>query len=65
MKTYEEVIERAGRRIYDSYMGGSYDYYNVVDYDEIAYVFEKTHDVVYEDCKNVFLEKVTFTLQKK
>jgi hypothetical protein len=59
MKSYEEVVERAARRIFDSYMGGSYDYYNVVDYDEIAFIFEKTELGVYEDCKKAFSAKVT------
>jgi 7-cyano-7-deazaguanine synthase in queuosine biosynthesis len=70
MKTYQEVIERAARRIYSSYADGGNEYYNVVDYDEIAFIFEKTDLVVYEDCKKVFLEKVEeaynrFALQKK
>ncbi len=54
MKTYEQVIERAGSGIFDSYMGGSYEYYSVVNVSEIAFIFEKTTDQVTEDAKRVF-----------
>jgi hypothetical protein len=54
MKTYQEVIERAARRIYDAYMGGTYDYYNVVPCSEIAFIFEKTSDEVHEDSVEAF-----------
>jgi hypothetical protein len=54
MKTYQEVIERAGSRIYGAYMSGSYDYYNVVPSTEIAFIFEKTTDEVESDCDKVF-----------
>jgi dTDP-4-amino-4,6-dideoxygalactose transaminase len=58
MKSYEEVVEHAVHRIFHSYMSGSIDYYNVVDYDEIAFIFEKTKLVVYEDCEKAFIRKV-------
>ena len=54
MKTYEQVIERAGSRIFGSYMGGSYEYYSVVDVSEIAFIFEKTTDQVSEDAERAF-----------
>lgn len=54
MKTYKEVIERAGSRMYYAYMGGSYDYYNVVPSTEIAFIFEKTTDEVESDCDKAF-----------
>ena len=54
MKTYEQVIERAGSRIFDSYMGGSYEYYRVANVSEIAFIFEKTTEQVSEDAKRVF-----------
>jgi|694.fasta_scaffold10146_45 hypothetical protein len=54
MKTYQAVIERAGRRIYDAYMGGAYDYHNVVPCSEIAFIYEKTVDEVNADCEQAF-----------
>jgi hypothetical protein len=55
VKTYKEVIERAGKKIYSVYMSGSYEYYNVVAFDEIAFIFEKTADEVFEDSRKAFL----------
>jgi hypothetical protein len=52
MKTYEQVIERAGLQIYAAYVGGYHNAKHQISM--IAFIFEKTADQVSEDCEKVF-----------
>jgi hypothetical protein len=54
MKTYEQTIDLCAKAMYHKYMRGSDDYHTVDGVKIIAYIFDRTSELVLKDIQTQF-----------
>jgi hypothetical protein len=60
MKTYEQTIDLCAKAMYHKYMLGRDDYHKVDGLSTIAYIFDRTSELVLSDIKAEFTKRFGF-----
>jgi hypothetical protein len=54
MKTYAEVLVQAANAAFSAYLGGSNEIWRQVDFNLIAFIYERPVETVESDCQIVY-----------
>jgi len=64
MKTYRETVEHLGMQVWHSYMSGSLKYWDCVDLELVAFIYERNSDDVFDDVDAAFKKQIEISYDK-